>query len=230
MSRHARNAPAEGGSQRPALIQRLHPALRPGSCLTLWKSGNRLFSSQGDWDSGSALHCVTMALAMLGVLSDPVAIRSYESGPVAHFWDQAWPHYLHGLTLTELANFIWELNVEVQPVLNEGELDELLAFCEQELAEGWPVIVGLTDPDSGERHAALVVGIEERPSQDTPRPQALLLLDPAGAEPGLAACNARLEAGARLLHVTAQASTWAEIDGAISIRSLGGRANGAGCV
>lgn len=214
----------------PTLIQRLHPALRPGSCLTLAQSGNRFFSRQGDWDSGSALHCAAMALAMLGVLSDPVDVRSYTSGPVAHFWDCAWPHYLHGLTLTELASFIWELNIGVRPVLKTGNPDELLGFCEQELAEGWPVIVSLTNPCSSERHAALVVGIEEVLRQDNPILKALLLLDPAEAEPGLAACNARLETGmSHASLITVQASTRAEMSGAVSIRLLEAGATETGC-
>lgn len=34
-----------------------------------------------------------------------------------HRLDHAWPHYLHRLTLPELASFIAELNLGVQPVV-----------------------------------------------------------------------------------------------------------------
>ncbi|MEZ0606163.1 hypothetical protein ACAX43_29160 [Paraburkholderia sp. IW21] len=173
------------------LIQKLHPALYPGRLQTLAGGRRLLFSRQGMWDSGSALHCAAMALAMLGRLSDPVDVRDYTSGPVAYFWDRAWPHYLHGLTPSELASFVWELNAGVQPVQAESYADEILLFCARELSAGWPVIVWIANRRTGERHAALAVGLVER---DT-IPNALLLLDPAGAMPVLAACNARLESG-----------------------------------
>jgi hypothetical protein len=63
-----------------------------------------LFSRQSDRDGGSALHCIAMALAMLGMLADPVDVRAYASGPAAHFCDRAWPHYLHGLTPSGLVD------------------------------------------------------------------------------------------------------------------------------
>ncbi|MCM2549254.1 hypothetical protein [Burkholderia glumae] len=125
------------------VIQKLHPALYPGRLLALVGRRQPLFSRQGMWDSGSgsAPHCAAMALAMLGKLSDPVDVRSYASGSVAHFWDQACPHYLHGLTPSETASFVRELNAGVQPVEFEGSADEILHFCARELAAGWPVIV-----------------------------------------------------------------------------------------
>ena len=60
----------------PALVQKLHPALRPGPQLMLAGTRQPLFRRQGDWDGGSALHCVAMALAMLGMLADPVDVRA----------------------------------------------------------------------------------------------------------------------------------------------------------
>ncbi|WP_186125962.1 hypothetical protein [Burkholderia gladioli] len=208
----------------PSLIQRLHPSLRPGAPLRLTRSGNLLFSRQGSWDSGSALHCVAMALAMLGRLSDPVDVRGYANGPVSHFWDRAWRHYLHGLMPSELAGFVWELNVDVQPVQAKGSTSELVHFCADELDAGWPVIAWIVNRRTNGRHAALVAGIEVRDKA----PVALLLLDPAGATPVLAACNARLEFGkAHARYVTAETTVRAGVDGAVSIRSL--EVTGAGC-
>jgi len=209
-----------------ALIQKLHPALYPGRQLALAGSLQPLFSRQGMWDSGSALHCAAMALALLGKLSDPVDVRGYASGPVAHFWDRAWPHYLHGLTPSELASFVGELNANVQPVLAEGSANEILRFCARELAAGWPVIVWVVNRRTDERRAALVTGIEE---QDTV-PKAFLLLDPAGATRILATCNARLESGKpHASYITAEATVRADVDGAVSIRRLEDGATGAGC-
>lgn len=205
-----------------ALIQALHPALRPGQQLALAGSGAPLFSRQGDWDSGSTLHCVAMALAMLGKLSDPVGIRGHCGGPEASFWDRAWPHYLHGLTLSELASFIWELNAGVRPVMAHGTSANVLRFCEQELASGTPVIVGWRSRHPLQRRTSLATGVEGLRRQRTFLPHALLLADPAGVEPGLAACNARLEFGnaRRISYVTAAATHRVAIDGAVSIRLL----------
>jgi hypothetical protein len=208
-----------------ALIQRLHPALHPGQRLTLAGTRQPLFSQQGDWDAGSALHCVAMALALLGRLSDPVDVRGYVTGPVAHFWNRAWPHYLHGLTPYGLTSFVWELNADVLPVQVEGSADELLSFCARELAAGWPVIVWIVNRRTDERHAALVVGIEEQGMI----PKALLLLDPARATLVLAACNARLEFGkSHASYITAKATVQAVVDGAVSIRPLEADTTGAG--
>ncbi|WP_414444648.1 hypothetical protein [Burkholderia sp. 22PA0106] len=210
----------------PTLIQKLHPALYPSTQLMLDNTRQPVFSQQGDWHAGSALHCAAMALAMLGYLPDPVNVRRYASGPAAHFWGQAWPHYLHGLTPSEFAAFVWELNAGVQPVQLRGLADELPRTCAQEFATGWPVVVWIANCRSGDQHATLVVGIEERDAI----PQALLLLDPAGAAPILAACNARLEFHEpHASYITAEGDTSAKLGGAVSIRRLGARTTEAGC-
>lgn len=207
-----------------ALIQKLHPALRPGPRLTLASSGAPVFSRQGDWDGGSTLHCVAMALALLGGLSDPIQIRRYADCPETHFWDRAWPYYLHGLTLSELASFVWELNCGVRPVMAEGGPAAVLRFCARELTKWWPVIVGWRSRQPLRAHPALAVGVEGRHTQGF-APHALLLLDPAEAAPGLAACNARMEFGmakrpVRVSYVTAEATYPVMIEGALSIRQL----------
>lgn len=96
------------------LFQKLYLALRPGQQLVLAASGKPLFSRQSHRDCGSALHCVAMALALLGKLTDPVSLSRSATGPEAAFWDHVWPHYLHGLTLSEVESFIWELNLGVR--------------------------------------------------------------------------------------------------------------------
>ncbi|GJH07721.1 hypothetical protein CBA19CS11_02805 [Caballeronia novacaledonica] len=88
------------------------------------------------------------------------------------------------------------------------------------------MIASIVDRRNEERHAALVVGLEER---DTV-PKALLLLDPAGATPILAACNARLESGKpHASYITAEATVQADVDGAVSIRRPENGASEAGC-
>lgn len=199
------------------LIQKLHPALRPGQRLAVVDSGKPLFSRQGDWDGGSPLHCAAMALALLGKLSDPVQIRQYPNGPEASFWDRAWPHYLHGLTLSELASFIWELNCGARPVAVEGNAAVVLRFCARELARGWPVTIGWRVRQRA--HAALAVGVEGQRCARSFTPRALLLLDPAESEPGPAGFNARLEFSKRKpLLVTTGTTERVAVESALSIR------------
>jgi len=209
------------------LIQKLHPALRLGQRLTMATSGKPLFSRQGGWDGGSTLHCTAMALALLGKLSDPVQVWRYAHGPEARFWDRASPHYLHGLTLAELASFIWELNCGLRPVTAEGRSAEVLRFCAQELAKGWPVVIGWHNQYPAPAHAALVVGVEGRQRARGFVPHALLLLDPAETGPGLAAFNARLEfgkAGGRTTYVIATGRRPVATEGCVSIRRSDGTA------
>lgn len=208
-----------------ALVQKLHPSLRTGQRLTLAGSGAPLFSRQGDWDGGSALHCVAMALALLGKLSNAVDVRRSPTGPEARFWDLAWPHYLHGLTLSELVSFISELNAGVRPVARQSSGTGILRFCEQELAMCVPVIVRWRTRHPSQHRTALAVGVEGLRRQRAFASHALLLLDPAEIEPGLAACNARLEfdrtgRSSRVCHVTAASTHRIAIDSAVSLRLL----------
>ncbi|WP_249221185.1 hypothetical protein [Cupriavidus sp. KK10] len=156
------------------LIQKLHPGLRLGQQLALADSGAPLFSRQGDWAGGSTLHCTAMALALLGKLSNPVQVWRHADGPEATFWDRAWPQYLHGQTLSELASFIWELNIGVRPVTAEGRPAAVLCFCARELARGWPVVVGWRSQHPQPAHAALAVGVEGRRRAQGFSPHALV--------------------------------------------------------
>ncbi|NTZ82555.1 hypothetical protein FCJ61_05950 [Burkholderia metallica] len=202
------------------LIQKFHPGLRPGPQLVGAGSGSPLFSRQGHWDGGGALHCVAMALALLGRLADPVDIRRRDTGPEASFWDRAWPHYLHGLALSELASFVWELDLGVRPVTAREGPATVLRFCERELARKRPVILAWRS-HAPQPHATLIIGVEGRQRKRAFTPHALLLLDPAEAEPGLAACNARMEfEGERRSYVTTTATYPVAIEGAVSIRPL----------
>jgi hypothetical protein len=203
------------------LIQKFHPGLRPGQQLALASSGAPLFSRQGHWDGGSAMHCVAMALALLGKLSDPVDVPYHTNGNERIVWDHAWPHYLHGLTLSELASFIAELNLGVQPVVSSGSATDVLHFIAGELLRGRPVIVGWRQQRPVRWHAALAVGVEGCQEQRSFMPHALLLLDPAGNEPGMAGFNARLDLHQSdwVRNCTPRARHTVTLEGAVSLRS-----------
>lgn len=204
------------------LIQKFHAALYPGELPAVAATGAKLFSRQGHWDGGSTLHCVAMALALLGRIDDPVWLPYHEDGAERTVWDHAWPHYLHGLTLLELASFIAELNLGVRPVLRDGSATSILRFSEKELAAGNPVIVGWNQPHPVSAHAALVVGIEGRQTGLTFEAHSLLLLDPAGDTPTLAGFNARLDRhgddGA--IYRSAVAARAITLHGAVSLRAI----------
>ena len=204
------------------LIQKFHPGILLGHEPLSRHSKNPLFSRQGHWDGGSALHGVAMALALLGKLDDPRYVPYHDTGNERIAWEAAWPHYLHGLTLSELASFIAELNLGVQPIVHTGPARDLLPFCARELATGRPIIIAWQQPPPVIAHAALVVGIEGRQMGKTFVPHALLLLDPAQDAPRLAACNARLELtrSRHAVYMTAHATRRVLLRGAVSIRPL----------
>ncbi|WP_231130465.1 hypothetical protein [Burkholderia cepacia] len=156
-------------------------------------SGNPLFSRQGHWDGGSTLHCVAMALAMLGKLNDPVYLPYHTFGPEQIVWDDAWAHYLNGLTLGELASFVSDLDLGVRPVSCTASGVELFRVAERELHAGWPIIVGWQQRHPVKWRAALGIGTEGSQNGRAFDSRALLLLDTAGNEPGLAGFNARLD-------------------------------------
>lgn len=198
------------------LLQKLHPGLRTGQQLVIAGSDTPLFSRQGHRDCGVALHCVAMALALLGRLADPVDIRR-DTGPEASFWDRAWPHYLHGPTLPELASFVWELNLGVRPVAAQqpGHGTALLRTWTGSETAGDDRLA--QSHASGSRHA----GDRNRQAaaQAGVHTSRAPLLSPPEAGPGFAACNARAEFEAKCpSYVTAAATYPVAIEGAVSIR------------
>ncbi len=205
------------------LVQKFHPALRFGRRLATVHSDNPLFSRQGHWDGGSTLHCAAMALALLGRIGDPLWLPYHEDGNERTVWDHAWPHYLHGLTLSELASFIAELNLGLRTADEGGQATSLVRFCERELHAGWPVVIGWQQRLPVQAHAALVTGIEGHLHGRTFDPHALLLLDPAGDDPGFVGFNARLDCLANevLLYHSTSAARAVTPEGALSIRAVG---------
>ncbi|AOJ61406.1 hypothetical protein WJ32_02350 [Burkholderia ubonensis] len=204
------------------LIQKFHPGIRLGQQPTLVATGDTLFSRQGHWDGGSTLHCVAMALALLGKLADPIYLPYHAGGTEQVLWDHAWPHYLHGLTLSELASFTAELNLSVQPTIHLGLANDILRFGSRELRAGRPVIVGWRQRHPVKWHAALAVGMEGRQTGQAFEPHALLLLDPAGDSPGLAGFNARLDrhGNDQIRYRSPAAARAVSVEGAVSIRPL----------
>jgi hypothetical protein len=208
------------------LIQRIHPSLTIGQRLTLIGSKVGVHSAQGSWDGGCAMHAAAMALAMLGRLSDPRRIPSRCHGLEAKFWSQAHPHYLHGISLHDLENLLHELNCGVRATAIDKPHQNVLAFCENELARDRLVIVSWRLANRRALHAVLVVGLEGRMKGRKFVAETLLLIDPSEGEPWLTACNARLTyagpgSGKRhAAYVTSFSKSTVVLEGALSIRAV----------
>ena len=69
-----------------------------------------------------------MALALLGKLADPVYLPYHAAGSEQIVRNDALPHYLHDLTLPELASVISELNLGVRPTTSTATSSDLLHF------------------------------------------------------------------------------------------------------
>jgi hypothetical protein len=208
------------------LIQRIHPSLTIGQRLTLSGSKTAVHSAQGTWDGGCAIHAAAMALAMLGRLSDPGRVPSRGNGLEAKFWSQAHPHYLSGISLHDLENLLHELNCGVRAVTIDKPHQDVLAFCENELARERLVIVSWRLSNRRALHAVLVVGLEGRMKGRKFIAETLLLLDPSEWEPWMSACNARLTyagpgSGKRhASYVTSYSKFPVVLEGALSIRAV----------
>ncbi|MDW3687606.1 hypothetical protein RA280_38920 [Cupriavidus sp. CV2] len=209
------------------IVQKLLSALQPGQRLMLGGSNVPVHTCQGQFDGGCTIHAAAAALALLGCLSDPGRLSSRRRGPEAEFWRRASPFYLSGMTLSELANLIWELNWGLRPTVFEGAHHKVLDFCESKLSRGGLVILSWRQVNRSHLHAVLAIGLEGPMRARKFEPRTMLLLDPSEHEPWLSTCNARLNyAGPdfgrrprRATYITAgEPRKDVVLDGAVSIR------------
>ncbi len=173
-------------------MQRLHPALQSGRRLKFVGSNTPVFSFQGCWDGGCALHATAMALAMLGCLSDPLRVSSRRRAREAEFWRRAQPFYLSGISLEELQVLIRALDWKLRTAYFEGAHEDVLRFGEREVSRGRPVILSFRQSHRTSLHAVLAIGIEGRSIGRTFHGHTLLVIDSAEAEPILAVYNGRV--------------------------------------
>ncbi|HGL5383452.1 hypothetical protein [Burkholderia orbicola] len=174
------------------IVQKLHPALRPGRRLTIVGSNVPTFSFQGSFDSTCALHAAAMALAMHGCVTNPLRALSRRSSREAEYVRKATPFWRTGISLDELQTLIRELNWGLRPAVFEGTHAHVLRFSEREVLHGRPVIVTWRELHRATLHAVLAVGIEGRQTGRTFEGRTLLLIDSAETEPVLTVYNARL--------------------------------------
>ncbi|MCO1369839.1 hypothetical protein L0Z42_04505 [Burkholderia multivorans] len=98
----------------------------------------------------------------------------------------------------------------------------MLRYIYEELLADWSVIIGWHQRHVVKWRAALVVGIEGHQSDSAFEPRALLLIDPAGDEPGLAGFNVRLDqpSADQFGYRSPTAIRLLKVLGGVSIRSI----------
>lgn len=165
------------------------------------------------------IHVAAAALALLGR-------PSRRRGPEAEFWHRAAPYCLSGMTLSELASLIWELNWGLRPTIFEGVAPQCTRLLRIKLV-AWRA--GDCEPatNRSDLHAVLAIGLEGPKRARKFEPRSMLLRDPSENEPRLSTCTpdritpARISARRprRTTYVTA-AEPRKDVaqDGAVSLR------------
>lgn len=173
-------------------VQKLHPALRSGRRLFIDGSDSPTFSFQGSFDSSCALHATAMALALHRRMLNPLRPTSRHNPDERKFIRQVLPYWHSGISMADLHTLIWELNLGLRPLLFEGTHSDVIRFCEQEVRQGWPVVMAFRESHRVGQHAVLIVGVEGRQTGRVFDGHTLLAIDSSEGEPSLAAYNARL--------------------------------------
>lgn len=176
------------------VVQRLHPLIRPGLILGAARTKNAVHSQQSRWDSACAMHCLVMVLQIAGLIDDPSRIATRRRLLEATLWRKTAEIFEKGMTFSELASFIAELDCGMRTkLLERGSHREAISFIEQELARGQLVIGSVRAVGDTQSHAVVVIGVEGFQASRQFNAHTLLILDPAEGPPAaMAACNARL--------------------------------------
>ena len=176
------------------VVQRLHPLIRPGLILGAARTKYAVHSQQSRWDSACAMHCLVMVLQIAGLIDDPSRIATRRRRLEAMLWRKTAEIFEKGMTFSELASFISELDCGLHTKLFErGSHREAISFVEQELARGRLVIGSVRAVGETQSHAVVVIGVEGFQESRQFTAHTLLILDPAEGPPAaMAACNARL--------------------------------------
>ena len=125
------------------VVQRLHPLIRPGLILGAARTENAVHSQQSRWDSACAMHCLVMLLNICGLVADPSQIATRRRRLEAALWRKTAEIFEKGMTFSELASFIAELDCGLRTKLLErgSHREAALALAPSERGVG---ITGLT--------------------------------------------------------------------------------------
>jgi hypothetical protein len=209
------------------VVQRLHPLIRPGLILGAARTKNAVHSQQSRWDLACAMHCLVMLLNICGLVADPSQIATRRRRLEVALRRKTAEIFQTGMTFSELASFISELDCGLHTKLFErGSHREAISFVEQELVRGRLVIGSVRAVGDTQSHAVVVIGVEGFQASRQFKSHTLLILDPAEGPPAaMATCNARLHYAGRqsgelpryAKYVTASATYPVVLNGAVSV-------------
>ncbi|RQM49328.1 hypothetical protein EHZ19_06715 [Paraburkholderia bannensis] len=211
------------------VVQRLHHNLRPGLYLGTARSKLPVHSQQSRLDSACVMHCLLMVLQIAGFIDDPTRIATRRRRTEAMLWRKTTEVFQTGMTFSELATFIADLDCELHTkLLERGSHRDAVAFVERELTRKRLVICSWREVGTLHNHAVLAIGTSGIERNHRFKPSALLLLDPAEGPPtAMGTCNAQLdyaswETGERrryARYTTANETLSVVLNGAISIEA-----------
>jgi hypothetical protein len=136
--------------------------------------------------------------------------------------------YTDGISLTELAQRLDELDFGLRVTQLSGTHARVLAFAEMAVLRGRPVVVSFK-PVSPPRshHAVMVAGIEGKMLARRFVPQSLLINDSSGDHPGVGSHNAKIDysPSSRLVRSSLYVTAWEQyrvtLTGALSFQLAG---------
>ncbi|KWH01492.1 hypothetical protein WT58_26390 [Burkholderia territorii] len=174
-----------------------------------------------------------MVLQIAGVIDDPSRIATRRRHIEAMLWRKITDVFLKGMTFSELAKLIADLNCELHTKLLErsSHLDAV-AFVERELTRKRLVICSWREVGTFHNHAVLAIGASGIERNRRFKPNALLLLDPAEGPPTtMGTCNAQLDYASwesgelrrYARYMTANGTLSVVLNGAISLEAGGPR-------
>ncbi|TDQ93243.1 hypothetical protein [Paraburkholderia silvatlantica] len=177
------------------VIQRFHQLIRPGVYLGAARSKHAVHSQQSRLDSACVMHCLLMVLQIAGVIDDASSITTRRRRIEAMLWRKTTEIFLKGMTFSELATFITDLDCEAHTeLLERGSHRNAVKFIEHELSRERLVICSWREVGTLHNHAVLAIGASGIECNQRFTPGALLLLDPAEGPPtAMGTCNAQLD-------------------------------------
>ncbi|WP_106283706.1 hypothetical protein [Paraburkholderia sp. BL25I1N1] len=208
------------------VVQRFHPLIRPGVHLGAARTKHAVHSQQSRLDSACVMHCLLMVLQIAGVISDASSIAIRRRRIEAMLWRKTTEIFLKGMTFSELATFIADLDCKAHTkLLERGSHRSAVTFIEHELAREQLVICSWREVGTLHNHAVLAIGASGIAYNQGFKPSALLLLDPAEGPPTvMGTCNAQLDYASwngklrrYATYKTANETLFVVLNGAISV-------------
>jgi hypothetical protein len=178
--------------------QRVHPALHVGHVLTVKSKRQepmKVFFQQSELDGACGIHCVSMALVILGLAKSyaltEMSRRKY--GVPADVWREFSDVYFCGIEVEEFVERIRRLGLPIDVAFRTSSDASLDQFAVDNLMRGELVALAFKSVNNRRtNHWALGVGCEGDQIGRESHTDTLLMLDPSAPEHSFRAFSARL--------------------------------------